>query len=205
MAHGAGAGLLALLGMFGRCADDVAQIGINSADDIGRACISTSDDFGRFATSTADAFGRFATSGSDDAFRTSDELFFVPETPPRTAVRTSNEFPATKGPLVWKAIARQMGPQALRMNLNTLLRHDAFKKPGILVFAGTDNVMIDYVAGPLADVDAIRRSGQFRYQFLAAYLNASDEVPQKIKASVTTRAGSPREADTATAKRAHPA
>ena len=28
-----------------------------------------------------------------------------------------------KGPIVWKAIARQMGPQALRMNLNTLLRH----------------------------------------------------------------------------------
>ena len=28
---------------------------------------------------------------------------------------------AAKGPLVWKGIARQMGPQALRMNLNTLL------------------------------------------------------------------------------------
>ena len=33
---------------------------------------------------------------------------------------------AAKGPLVWKAIARQMGPQALRMNLNTLLRHEVF-------------------------------------------------------------------------------
>lgn len=31
---------------------------------------------------------------------------------------------AAKGPVVWKAIARQMGPQALRMNLNTLQRHD---------------------------------------------------------------------------------
>src|SRR5262249_54816412 len=29
---------------------------------------------------------------------------------------------AARGPVVWKAIARQMGPQALRMNLNTLLR-----------------------------------------------------------------------------------
>ncbi len=29
---------------------------------------------------------------------------------------------AAQVPLVWKAIARQMVPQALRMNLNTLLR-----------------------------------------------------------------------------------
>jgi len=91
---------------------------------------------------------------------------------------------AAKGPMVWKAIARQMGPQALRMNLNTLLRHDVFKKPGILVFAGTDNAMIDYVAGQLADHDAIARSRQFPYQFLAAYMNASDEVPSKIKTAL---------------------
>ncbi|MBB3204915.1 60 kDa SS-A/Ro ribonucleoprotein [Rhodopirellula rubra] len=91
---------------------------------------------------------------------------------------------AAKGPLVWKAIARQMGPQALRMNLNTLLRHDAFKKPGILGFAGTDNAVIDYVAGQLADRDAIARSRQFPYQFLAAYMNASDEVPSKIKTAL---------------------
>ena len=97
---------------------------------------------------------------------------------------------AAKGPLVWKAIARQMGPQALRMNLNTLLRHDAFKKPkatGALRvpgFAGTDNAMIDYVAGQLADHDAIARSRQFPYQFLAAYMNASDEVPSKIKTAL---------------------
>ncbi|MCP4885464.1 MAG: TROVE domain-containing protein [Planctomycetaceae bacterium] len=88
---------------------------------------------------------------------------------------------AAKGPVVWKAIAHQMGPQALRMNLNTLLRHDAFKKAGILGFSGADNAMIDYVAGQLADRDAIARSRQFPYQFLAAYLNASDEVPSKIK------------------------
>ncbi|TWT91644.1 TROVE domain-containing protein [Neorhodopirellula pilleata] len=91
---------------------------------------------------------------------------------------------AATGPLVWKAIARQMGPQALRMNLNTLLRHDVFKKPGILGFAGTDNAMIDYVAGQLADRDAIARSRQFPYQFLAAYMNASDEVPSQIKTAL---------------------
>jgi 60 kDa SS-A/Ro ribonucleoprotein len=30
---------------------------------------------------------------------------------------------AAQGPEVWKALARHMGPQALRMNLNTLLTH----------------------------------------------------------------------------------
>lgn len=46
LAHGAGAGLIALLGMFGRCADDVARIGVNSIDDVGRACINSTDDCG---------------------------------------------------------------------------------------------------------------------------------------------------------------
>ncbi len=77
---------------------------------------------------------------------------------------------AAKGPLVWRAIARQMGPQALRMNLNTLLRHDVFK----------DYALIDEVANRLVDKEAIRRSRQFPYQFLAAYLNASDQIPHKI-------------------------
>ncbi|MEQ8791930.1 MAG: TROVE domain-containing protein [Pirellulaceae bacterium] len=85
---------------------------------------------------------------------------------------------AARGRLVWKAIARQMGPQALRMNLNTLLRHGVFGdgKP--------DSEMIDYVAGRLADADEIRRSRQFPYQYLAAYLNASAEVPQKVKTAL---------------------
>ena len=92
---------------------------------------------------------------------------------------------AAKGPMVWKAIARQMGPQALRMNLNTLLRHDVFKNTASTGSGGkTDNTMIDYVASRIADADAITRSRQFPYQFLAAYLNASAEVPQKIKASL---------------------
>jgi len=85
---------------------------------------------------------------------------------------------AALGPLVWKAIARQMGPQALRMNLNTLLRHEVFSN-------GTrDSAMVDYVAGRLADAGEIRRSRQFPYQFLAAYLNADESVPQKIKAAL---------------------
>jgi len=85
---------------------------------------------------------------------------------------------AAKGPLVWKAIARQMGPQALRMNLNTLLRHEALGN------GKADRAMVDYVADRIADADAIRRSRQFPYQFLAAYLNASAEIPRKIKAAL---------------------
>jgi 60 kDa SS-A/Ro ribonucleoprotein len=85
---------------------------------------------------------------------------------------------AARGPLVWKAIARQMGPQALRMNLNTLLRHEVFGKHG------TDVGLIEYVAARLADADDIRRSRQFPYQFLTAYLNTADDVPQPIKAAL---------------------
>ncbi len=87
---------------------------------------------------------------------------------------------AAKAPLVWKAIARQMGPQALRMNLNTLLRHEVFASGN----GKAGREMVDYVADRIADADAIRRSRQFPYQFLAAYLNASDEIPQKIKAAL---------------------
>jgi len=81
---------------------------------------------------------------------------------------------AAKSPLVWKAIARQMGPQALRMNLNTLLRHQVL----------SDQAMVDYVADRIADADDIRRSRQFPYQYLAAYLNAAEEVPHKIKTAL---------------------
>jgi 60 kDa SS-A/Ro ribonucleoprotein len=81
-----------------------------------------------------------------------------------------------KGPAVWAAIARTMGPQALRMNLNTLVRHE--------VIGPACREMNDYVAARLADPDEIRRSRQFPYQFLAAYMNVGDEVPQKIKAAL---------------------
>ena len=84
---------------------------------------------------------------------------------------------AARGPLVWRSIARKMGPQALRMNLNTLTRHD--------VFGATNNGdMVDYVADRIADADEIRRSRQFPYQYLAAYLNTGTDVPQKIKQSL---------------------
>lgn len=83
---------------------------------------------------------------------------------------------AANGPIVWKGIARQMEPQALRMNLNTLLRHEVFRNGQ----GKQDQEMVDYVANRLADAEEIRRSRQFPYQYLAAYLNASADVPQKI-------------------------
>lgn len=79
-----------------------------------------------------------------------------------------------KGPKVWAAIARTMGPQALRMNLNTLQRHGVFE----------DAEMVRTVADRLADESEIRRSRQFPYQFFTAYLNASDNVPQAIKTAL---------------------
>jgi 60 kDa SS-A/Ro ribonucleoprotein len=86
---------------------------------------------------------------------------------------------AARGPAVWKAIARQMGAQALRMNLNTLLRHDVFKD---------DPDMVAYVAGRLGDADEIRRSRQFPYQFFAAHLNAEKDVPEPIKSALSRAA-----------------
>ena len=81
---------------------------------------------------------------------------------------------AAKGPTVWAALARKMGPQALRMNLNTLLRHDVL----------ATGAMVDYVADRIADESEIRASKQFPYQYFAAYLNADDNVPQKIKTAL---------------------
>lgn len=81
---------------------------------------------------------------------------------------------AAKGPMVWAALARKMGPQALRMNLNTLLRHDVL----------ATSAMVDYVADRIADESEIRRSKQFPYQYFAAYLHVDDNVPQKIKTAL---------------------
>jgi 60 kDa SS-A/Ro ribonucleoprotein len=86
---------------------------------------------------------------------------------------------AARGPLVWKAITHQMGPQALRMNLNTLLRHDVFKE---------DPEMVAHVAARLSDADEIRRSRQFPYQYLAAYLNAEAGLPASLREALGSAA-----------------
>jgi len=81
---------------------------------------------------------------------------------------------SAKGYLVWSAMAKAMGPQALRMNLNTLQRHGIF----------SDEVMVDYVADHLSDAEEIRRARQFPYQYFAAYMNASSEMPAKVKTAL---------------------
>jgi 60 kDa SS-A/Ro ribonucleoprotein len=58
------------------------------------------------------------------------------------------------------------------------VRHQVFGKHG------TDSEMVDYVASRIEDADEIGRSRQFPYQFLSAYLNAGDEVPQRIKTAL---------------------
>jgi 60 kDa SS-A/Ro ribonucleoprotein len=101
---------------------------------------------------------------------------------------------SAKGPAVWTEIARTMGPQALRMNLNTLERQGVFgERPGVVgrllasvlpSVQGKGEDMVRYVANRLADESEIRRSRQFPYQFFAAYLNASDTIPHSIKAAL---------------------
>jgi 60 kDa SS-A/Ro ribonucleoprotein len=105
-----------------------------------------------------------------------------------------------KGPTVWAALARKMGPQALRMNLNTLLRHDVFNvapslRDGEAVapslrdgtsFPSVSHGVTDLrdMTNYVADESEIRRSKQFPHQYFAAYLNADDIVPQKIKTAL---------------------
>jgi len=77
---------------------------------------------------------------------------------------------SVKDVCVWKAIARQMGPMALRMNLNTLKRHGVLDDPTLVV----------EVSQRLQDADEIRASRQFPYQYYAAWANAT-EVPGAIR------------------------
>lgn len=79
-----------------------------------------------------------------------------------------------RGPQVWAAIARTMGPQALRMNLNALARHGVF----------AERRAVEDVAARLTDAEEIRRSRQYPYQFFAAYLHADEELPRAIKSAL---------------------
>ncbi|MFM8224030.1 MAG: vWA domain-containing protein [Planctomycetaceae bacterium] len=85
---------------------------------------------------------------------------------------------SAKGTPVWREIARGMGPQALRMNLNTLHRHGVFAQEGA----------VREVAARLKDPEEIRRSRQFPYHYFAAYMNLSDEIPRSIKTALSEAA-----------------
>ena len=71
----------------------------------------------------------------------------------------------------WAELAGRMGWQALRMNLNTLVRHGAFAVEGCA----------DMVAKRLADGEAVAKARVYPYQLLAAYRMAGDGVPLAVR------------------------
>jgi len=102
---------------------------------------------------------------------------------------------AARGPTIWVALARKMGPQTLLMDLKTLLRHDVFHvasslrgeeksrdvRPGD---AALCERMVNFVAARIADASELRASEQFPYQYFAAYLKVDSEVWQKSKTAL---------------------
>lgn len=71
----------------------------------------------------------------------------------------------------WKSIAKNMSWNQLRINLNTLLRHNVF----------SDSKMVSHVANKLSDEKQIKASKVFPYQLFAAFINVDDKMPAKIK------------------------
>lgn len=71
----------------------------------------------------------------------------------------------------WAELAGRMGWQALRMNLNTLVRHGAFAVEGCA----------ETVAKRLADGEALARARVYPYQLLSAYRMSGDGVPVVVR------------------------
>jgi 60 kDa SS-A/Ro ribonucleoprotein len=65
----------------------------------------------------------------------------------------------------WADVAKSMRFHALRMNLNTLLRHGVLK----------DKAMVKYVADKLRDEEAIRKARVMPYQLMTAYLTVAPD------------------------------
>ncbi|MFN5852767.1 MAG: vWA domain-containing protein, partial [Pirellulaceae bacterium] len=86
---------------------------------------------------------------------------------------------SARGPKVWARIAETMGPQALRMNLNTLTRHGVFEQSST-----SGKSMIDVVAERIGDKLEVERSRQFPYQYFAAYLHSREKAPKQIQQSL---------------------
>lgn len=74
----------------------------------------------------------------------------------------------------WCRIVEQGGWQMLRMNLNTLARHEVFKQPG----------MAEMVAAKLSDPQAIARSKAFPYQLYTTWSALGAKIPRGIKAAL---------------------
>ena len=71
----------------------------------------------------------------------------------------------------WKQIARRMPWNALRININTLLRHNVF----------SDAELTQYVANKLGDKEEVQRNNAFPYQLMTTYQNIDENVPMSIK------------------------
>jgi 60 kDa SS-A/Ro ribonucleoprotein len=71
----------------------------------------------------------------------------------------------------WATIALQGGWHMVRMNLNTFARHGVYALPG----------MTEAIAERVRDADAIAAAKVLPYQLLAAYRNASTEVPLAVR------------------------
>jgi 60 kDa SS-A/Ro ribonucleoprotein len=74
----------------------------------------------------------------------------------------------------WAMLAGRMGWQALRINLNTLVRHGAFGVEGTA----------ETVAARLTDRDALRKVRPLPYQLMVALGSAGDGVPLKVQAAL---------------------
>ncbi len=71
----------------------------------------------------------------------------------------------------WAQLAQRMSWQTLRMNLNTLARHDVFE----------NTTLAASVAQQLADRAQVRQSRVYPYQLLSAWSNLQSGVPQVIR------------------------
>lgn len=71
----------------------------------------------------------------------------------------------------WRVLGHQMGLHALRMNLNTLERHEVLK----------DSKFVDYAVNQLVDAEQIQKQRIFPYQLYQTYRHLNNGVPTKIK------------------------
>src|SRR5262249_8853471 len=77
-------------------------------------------------------------------------------------------------PAQWGELARRMGWQALRMNLNPLARNGAFTVDGVT----------DLVAERLSDINAVGRARVLPYQLMMSLNAAGNGVPLKVQAAL---------------------
>ena len=71
----------------------------------------------------------------------------------------------------WKQIARNGGWQMVRMNLNTLARHEVFD----------DKKLVKEIASKLRNRNEIKKAKVFPYQLMMAYAMTGTDIPSRIR------------------------